>query len=65
MSDDYNYATFPLDLDAATFAAFKGCLTAGERAPGGQLVDAHSGERVSLARASRDGPLVLEFGSHT
>lgn len=64
MSDDYNRAHFPRDLDDAAFAGFKSALEAGERAPDGTLVDAADGAAVKLSKLWRD-PLVVEFGSHT
>ncbi len=60
---DYNYPHFPLDLDAATFAAFRDALKAGDRAPRGTLVDAATGEEVRLHRLWREMPLMIEFGS--
>ena len=62
---DYNYSVFPLDMEQSTFEAFPGVMTVGQRAPGGDLVDAASGEPVSLTSLWRSGPLVMEFGSLT
>ncbi len=64
MSDDYNRAHFPLDLDESLFTGFKACLKAGERAPDGHLVDAADGSAVRLSKLWRD-PLIIEFGSFT
>ena len=61
----YNYESFPLDLDMPDFDAFPGVLTVGSRAPGGELIDAATGETVKLSRYWRSGPAVLEFGSIT
>ena len=61
----YNYPSFPLDLEQATFAAFRELLHPGETAPEGQLVDAATGETAPLADLWADGPAVLEFGSIT
>lgn len=63
--DDYNYAHFPEDLEEPVFEAFKAHLKAGERAPTGTLVDAHSGDEVRLATLWRAPLVVLEFGSLT
>ncbi len=61
----YNYETFPLDLDMADFEAFPDVLHVGGRAPGGELVDAVTGETVRLSQYWRSGPAVIEFGSIT
>lgn len=61
----YNYASFPLDMEAAAFAAFPDLLRAGDRAPDGVLVDATSGEEVTLSSLWKSAPLVMEFGSFT
>lgn len=62
---DYNYETFPLDLDMHDFHAFPEALKVGDRAPGGDLVDAATGQPVKLSSLWRSGPLVIEFGSIT
>lgn len=62
---EYNYRTFPLDLDAETFSAFPGVLSAGGTAPDGELVDAHTGERVRLSDLWKTENLLIEFGSMT
>ena len=61
----YNYENFPLDMEMADFEAFPGVLQVGERAPGGELLDAATGEPVKLSRYWRSGPCVIEFGSIT
>ena len=63
MSDTYNYECFPKDLDAAAFKGFASAAPVGTEAPGGELVDAGSGETVTLASLWKKGPLLLEFGS--
>ncbi len=65
MSDDYNYGCFPADLDAQAFQGFAQAVPVGSDAPGGQLVDATTGETVTLASLWKKGPLLLEFGSIT
>jgi hypothetical protein len=62
---DYNYPSFPLDMDAVDFDAFPSALTVGQRAPGGDVVDAATGEAVPLQSYWRSGPCVIEFGSIT
>lgn len=62
---EYNYASFPLDLDMPDFEAFPEVLHVGGRAPDGDLVDVATGETVRLASTWRSGPVVIEFGSVT
>ena len=62
---EYNYQSFPLDMDMPDFLAFPAALTVGDRAPGGVLIDAATGEEVKLSSFWRSGPLVIEFGSIT
>jgi len=62
---DYNYASFPLDLCAEEFAAFRDAVPAGTRAPDGVTVDAATGAEVRLRDLWTHGTLVLEFGSFT
>ena len=62
---DYNYATFPLDMDGPLFAAFAEHLGPGQRAPDGTLTELATGEQVLLSSLWKRGPLVLEFGSQT
>jgi len=62
---DYNYASFPLDMDGIDFEDFPAALKVGARAPGGELIDAATGESVRLSAYWRSGPLVIEFGSIT
>ena len=63
--DTYNRSTFPLDMEDEAMNAWPALHTAGDRAPGGQLIDAHTGEEINLASLWRRGPLVIEFGSFT
>jgi hypothetical protein len=63
--DEYNYRSFPLDLDAETFAAFPDVLTAGRKAPDGELIDARTGVTVRLSDLWTSTTLVIEFGSFT
>ena len=60
---EYNYASFPLDMDGHDFASFSSVLSAGGAAPDGELTDAHSGERVALSSYWKSKALVIEFGS--
>ena len=62
---EYNYASFPLDMEMRDFEAFPEALTVGGRAPSGDVIDAASGEPVRLSRYWRSGPCVIEFGSIT
>ena len=62
---EYNYATFPLDMETATFERFRRAPAAGERAPDGELTDASDGATVRLSDYWRRGPTVVEFGSLT
>jgi hypothetical protein len=63
MDDAYNYREFPTDLEQERFAAFAEVLRPGSRAPDGELVDAVTGETVTLSSLWKAGPLVIEFGS--
>ena len=63
--EDYNYAVFPRDMDDPVFAAFAEGLKVGRRAPDSTLLDLDSGQPVGLRDLTRDGLLVLEFGSYT
>jgi hypothetical protein len=62
---EYNYRSFPLDLDAETFDAFPSVLSAGRPAPDGELINARSGETVRLSELWKNQTLVIEFGSMT
>ncbi len=62
---EYNYVSFPLDLEMPDFHAFPRVLSVGQRAPNGELIDAANGEPVRLASFWRSGPVVIEFGSIT
>jgi hypothetical protein len=67
MSDAYNYAHFPLDLDGPLFAAFPQLLRVGTQAPDGELIrlDDDDGARVRLSEYWRARPVIIEFGSVT
>lgn len=60
---DYNYASFPADMDMATFNGFRDHIRPGMKAPDGELTDAATGERVRLSDFWKGGPLIVEFGS--
>ncbi len=62
---DYNYESFPIDLCAGEFEAFREAVPAGSPAPDGTLVDAATGEPVSLSTFWKRGPVLIEFGSIT
>lgn len=62
---EYNYPSFPRDLDMVDFEAFPRVCHVGERAPNGELVDAGDGTTVRLSRFWRSGPALIEFGSIT
>ncbi|MBW1880917.1 MAG: hypothetical protein JRJ84_21390 [Deltaproteobacteria bacterium] len=62
---DYNYETFPLDMDEPLFEGFREVLRPGDRAPDGMVVDARTREELLLSSLWRRSPLVLEFGSLT
>ena len=60
---DYNYSSFPADMDGHDFANFPSILSAGGAAPDGELTDAHSGERVLLSSYWKSKAVVVEWGS--
>ena len=61
----YNYANFPMNMDADLFSAFRdGAPRAGSRAPRTEL-QALDGTLVKLKDLWKSGPLVVEFGSFT
>ena len=63
---EYNYTSFPLDMDMASFKGFRdGAPGPGEPAPDGELTNAVTGERVKLSDLWKQGHLVIEFGSIT
>ncbi len=62
---DYNYPTFPLDMDMVDFDAFPSALTVGQRAPSAEVLDAATGVPVKLSSYWRSGSCVVEFGSIT
>lgn len=65
-AQEYNYASFPLDLDMTSFISFRdGAPRPGQSAPDGELTNAMTGERVKLSTLWRQGHLVIEFGSIT
>ena len=63
--DQYNYSTFPLDMQAADFAAFASHLPVSSFAPDGELIDAATGEITQLSYLWEESPLMIEFGSAT
>ncbi len=63
MTSNYNYASFPLDMDGQDFEGFSKLMQAGERAPDGTVTDARTGERLSLSSLWKSQALVVEFGS--
>ncbi len=64
--DNYNYASFPLDMDDAVFGAFRTqAPAAGDPAPDGPVTDLATGQRAPLSALWRSGPAVIEFGSYT
>ncbi len=65
MSDSYNYAHFPRDLDGPLFTAFPTILRVGTEAPDGELIRLDDGARVRLAEYWNANPAVIEFGSVT
>lgn len=65
MSEAYNYAHFPRDLDGALFTAFRSGLRAGEPAPDGQVIRLQDGAHVRLSEYWRACPVIIEFGSVT
>ena len=65
-AEEYNYRSFPLDLDGSYFKGFRdGAPRPGQPAPDGELTNAMTGERVKLSDLWRQGHLVIEFGSIT
>ena len=62
---DYNYPSFPLEMDGDDFANFPSVLKVGGPAPDGELTNAGDGSHVRLSDYWRNGPLVIEFGSIT
>ncbi len=54
----YNYPSFPLDMEASVFAAFRDVLKAGDRAPKGTLIDAAVEDFIEAGRQSwGEGPV--------
>ena len=62
---EYNYPSFPLDMEQESFVRFPDHLKVGQTAPDGELTDAADGRRSHLSAYWRSGPLVIEFGSIT
>lgn len=63
---EYNYSSFPLDMDMPYFMGFReDAPSPGESAPDGELTNAATGERVILSELWKKGHLVIEFGSIT
>lgn len=65
MSEAYNYAHFPRNLDGALFAAFRSGLRVGEPAPDGQVIRLQDGAHVRLSEYWRACAVIIEFGSVT
>ena len=63
--NEYNYETFPLDMQGSDFEAFPSFAKAGDKAPDGDLIDAATGKPVKLSDYWREGPVMAEFGSLT
>ncbi|MCH7740013.1 MAG: hypothetical protein IIC93_07690 [Chloroflexi bacterium] len=63
--EQYNYASFPRDMQEADFSAFPNILHAGTDAPDGVLINAATGAETRLSDYWSTGPLVIEFGSGT
>ena len=61
----YNYENFPLDMHPELFENFPGVMTAGGKAPNGELIDAATGETVLLSDLWAQSPLMIEFGAIT
>lgn len=63
---EYNYASFPLDMDMPYFKGFREhAPRPWGTAPDGELTNAATGERVKLSELWKKGHLVIEFGSIT
>ncbi len=65
MSDSYNYAHFPQDLDGPLFTAFPTILRVGTEAPEGELIRLDAGARMRLSDYWNASLAVIEFGSVT
>ena len=63
--NEYNYESFPLDMQQSDFAAFPDFASAGDKAPDGELIDVATGQTVRLSDYWSDGPVMVEFGSIT
>ena len=61
--DNYNYESFPLDMQDADFKGFPDFVKTGDKAPDGELIDANGGSIVRLSDFWKNGPLMIEFGS--
>jgi hypothetical protein len=63
---EYNYTSFPLDLDMPKFKGFReNAPSPGDSAPDGDLTNAMTGEQVKLSDLWKKGHLVIAFGSIT
>ena len=63
--EQYNYATFPRDMQEADFSAFPNILHAGTDPPDGVLINPATAAEPRLYDYWSTGPLVIEFGSGT
>ena len=63
--NEYNYTSFPLDMQTQDFENFPSFAKAGDKAPDGDLVDARTGRTVRLSDYWSEGPAMIEFGSIT
>ncbi len=62
---EYNYASFPTDMQGPDFESFRNRMHVGDVAPEGELIEVASGLPVKLSEYRGSGPLVIEFGSIT
>ena len=63
--DTYNQQHFPLDMEESLFDLFDRTPRPGARALNGTLTDLADGSAVTLKSLWKQGPLVVEFGSHS
>jgi hypothetical protein len=64
-NEPYNYPSFPTESDVEDFRAFPEIIKAGTKAPDPELTDLETGISVRLSDYSKQGILVVEFGSLT
>ena len=62
---EYNYRSFPLDMEQESFVRFPEHIKVGQKAPDGEVTDAADGRTSALSDRWRSGPVVIEFGSIT